>query len=82
VWNGDKNILLPELKEKENVLMEIDDPSAEAEKEMYLRLPIPEKFIYHKEGEATLRRFLHLYEVPQNPRRQLLTKVGWATFPT
>jgi hypothetical protein len=38
--------------EKENVAMDIDDPSSESEKEIQ-RQPIPEKFSYHKKGEAT-----------------------------
>jgi hypothetical protein len=54
-------IPLPKPKENENVQMEIDDPLAEAEKQMYLGIEIPENFSYHKEGEATSRRFLHLY---------------------
>jgi hypothetical protein len=58
-------IQIPEKKkigrmEEENVAMDSNDPSAEAEKEIE-RLPIPDKFSYHKEGEATSKTFLHLH---------------------
>jgi hypothetical protein len=43
--------------EKENVAMDIDDPAAEAKKEIE-RQAIPDKFSYHKEGEATSKTFL------------------------
>jgi hypothetical protein len=55
------NIPLPEPKENENVEMAIDNPSVEAEKQMYLGVEIPTNFSYPKESQATLRRFLHLY---------------------
>jgi hypothetical protein len=53
---------IPLQEPKENVLMDIDVQPAEAEEEMYQRLQIPEKFSFHKEGEATSKRFLHLYD--------------------
>jgi hypothetical protein len=41
---------------------------------MYQRLPIPEKYSYHKEGEATSRRFLHLYNASAESTTSALYK--------
>jgi hypothetical protein len=46
--------------------MEINNPSVEAEKQMYWGVEIPKNFSYHKEGQATSRRFLHLYDASTN----------------
>jgi hypothetical protein len=65
---------LQEPKEEENVLMDIDVQPAEAEEEMYQRLPIPKKFSFPKEGEATLKRFLHLYNASTESMTSALYK--------
>jgi hypothetical protein len=46
--------------EKEDVAMDIGN-EAEAEKEIK-RQPIPDRFSYHKEGEATSETFVYLYD--------------------
>jgi hypothetical protein len=59
--------------EKENVAMDIDDTSAEAKKEIECQ-PIPDKFSYHKEGEATSKTFLHLYDASTKSTTSTLYK--------
>jgi hypothetical protein len=60
--------------EKENVAMDIDiEAEAEAEKEIE-RQPIPDKFSYHKEGEATSETFLHLYDASTRSTTSTLYK--------
>jgi hypothetical protein len=60
------------IMEKENVAMDIDN-EAEAEKEIE-RQPIPDRFSYHKEGEATLETFLHLYDASTRSTTSALYK--------
>jgi hypothetical protein len=67
-------IPLQEPKEKENASMDIDVQPAEAKEEMYQRLPISEKFSFHKEGEATSKRFLHLYDASAESMTSALYK--------
>jgi glutaredoxin-related protein len=58
------------------------EAKVEAKEEMYQRLPIPEKFSFHKEGEAMLKRFLHLYDASAESTTSALYKqVGAPTVP-
>jgi hypothetical protein len=58
--------------EKEDVAMDIGN-EAEAEKEIE-RQPIPDRFSYHKEGEATLETFLYLYDASARSTTSALYK--------
>jgi hypothetical protein len=68
------------IMEKENVAMDIDN-EAEAKKEIE-RQPIPDRFSYHKEGEATLETFLHLYDASTRSTTSALYKSWMKTSPT
>jgi hypothetical protein len=58
--------------EQEDVAM-YNENEAEAEKEIE-RQPIPDRFSYHKEGEATLDTFLHLYDASARSTMSALYK--------
>jgi hypothetical protein len=58
--------------EKEGVAMDIED-GAEAKKEIE-RQPIPDRFSYDKEGEATSETFLHLYDASTRSTTSALYK--------
>jgi hypothetical protein len=66
-------VLLQEPKEEEIFMMDIEVQPAEAEEENQ-PLPILDKFSFHKEGEATSKRFLHLYDASAESMTSALYK--------
>jgi hypothetical protein len=64
--------------EKEDVAMDIEG-GAEAVKEIELQ-PIPNRFSYHKEGEATSETFLYLYDASARSTTLALYKSWMENF--